>query len=224
MPRTLHRLSPVKVKNTKDTGMYADGGGLYLQVKATDNGTINKSWVFRYAIAETHENGRQKERQMGLGSSHTISLADAREKALKCRKLRDQGIDPIEARRADHANAALEAARVMTFDQCRDAFIAAKQAGWRNVKHAGQWRNTLATYVSPVFGKVSVGAVDTALVTKVLQPLWTTKPETARRVRGRIEAILDWAKARGYRRRREPCSVSRPPQASSGRHSGGSPG
>ena len=95
MPRTLHRLSPVKVKNTKDTGMYADGGGLYLQVKATDNGTVNKSWVFRYAIAETHENGRQKERQMGLGSSHTISLAEAREKALKCRKLRDQGIDPI---------------------------------------------------------------------------------------------------------------------------------
>jgi hypothetical protein len=78
--------------------------------------------------------------------------------------LRDQGIDPIEARRADHANAALEAARVMTLDQCRDAFIAAKQAGWRNVKHAGQWRNTLATYVSPVFGKVSLGAVDTAPV------------------------------------------------------------
>ena len=85
MARTLHRLSPIKVKTAKGTGMYADGGGLYLQVKATDNGTINKSWVFRYAIAETHENGRQKERQMGLGSSHTISLADAREKALKCR-------------------------------------------------------------------------------------------------------------------------------------------
>src|SRR5262245_58971660 len=199
MPRTLHRLSPLKVKNTKDTGMYADGGGLYLQVKATDNGTINKSWVFRYAIAETHENGRQKERQMGLGSCHTITLAEAREKALKCRKLRDQGIDPIEARRADHANAALEAARVMTFDQCRDAFIAVKRAGWRNVKHPSQWRNTLATYVSPVFGKVPVGAVDTALVIKVLQPLWTTKPETARRVRGRIEGILDWARACGYR-------------------------
>jgi integrase len=113
--------------------------------------------------------------------------------------LRDQGIDPIEARRADRANAALKAARVMTFDQCRDAFIAAKQAGWRNVKHASQWRNTLTTYVTPVFGKVSVGAIDTPLVTKVLQPLWTTKPETARRVRGRVEAILDWAKACGYR-------------------------
>jgi len=180
--------------------MYADGGGLYLQVKTKDGGVTNKSWVFRYAIPEMRGNGRQKERQMGLGSLNTISIAEAREKALNCRKLRDQGIDPIEARRAERANAALEAARVMTFDQCRDAFIAAKQAGWRNnVKHASQWRSTVSTYVSPVFGKVSIGAVDTALVTKVLQPLWTTKPETARRVRGRIEAILDWAKACGYR-------------------------
>jgi integrase len=199
MARALNRLSPVKVKTTKRTGMYADGGGLYLQVKVKDSGAINKSWVFRYAISDTHENGRQKERQMGLGSLDTISLAEAREKALNCRKLRDQGVDPIEARRAERANSALEAARIMSFDQCRDAFIAAKQAGWRNVKHASQWRNTLSTYVSPVFGKVSIGAVDTALVTKVVQPLWTTKPETARRVRGRIEAILDWAKACGYR-------------------------
>jgi integrase len=204
MLRTLHRLQPLKAKAAKRTGMYADGGGLYLQVKAKDNGVINKSWVFRYAISEAHENGRQKERQMGLGSFHTISLAEARQKALNCRKLRDQGIDPIEARRTERANAALETARMMTFDQCRDAFIAAKQAGWRNVKHADQWRNTLKTYVTPVFGKVSIGAVDTALVTKVLQPLWTTKPETARRVRGRIEAILDWAKARGYREGENP--------------------
>ena len=112
----------------------------------------------------------------------------------------------------------------MTFDQCRDAFIAAKQVGWRNVKHASQWRNTLATYVSPAFGKVSVGAIDTALVTKVLQPLWTTKPETARRVRGRIEAILDWAKACGYRDGENPARfrghlkhlLSRHPRSSPG--------
>src|SRR5262249_25026219 len=106
-----------------------------------DGGVTNKSWVFRYAIPEKRRNGRQKERQMGLGSLNTISIAEAREKALNCRKLRDQGIDPIEARRAERANAALEAARGMTFDQCRDAFIAAKQAGWRNVKHASQWRD-----------------------------------------------------------------------------------
>lgn len=192
MSRTLHRLKPLQVKAAHRTGMYADGGGLYLQVKVR-NGVVSKSWVFRYAVA------KRRERQMGLGSLDTINLAEAREAALKCRKLRTQGIDPIEARRADRAQGALEAARLMTFDQCRDAFIAAKQPGWRNVKHASQWRKTLTTYVSPIFGKVSVGAVDTALVTKVLQPLWTTKPETARRVRGRIEAILDWAKACGYR-------------------------
>ena len=146
---------------------------------AESDGTINRCWMFRFAKAKpkpARREGAQIERQMGLGSFQTISLAEAREKALKCRKLRDQGIDPIEARRADQANAALEAARVMTFDQCRDAFVGAKQAGWRNVKHASQWRNTLTTYVSPVFGKVSVGAIDTALVTKVLQPLWTQSP------------------------------------------------
>src|SRR5262249_10408817 len=129
MSRTLHRLKPLEVKGAKRTGMYADGGGLYLQVKAKDSGVINRSWVFRYSIPETRGNGRQKERQMGLGSVDTISLAEARDKALNCRKLRDQRIDPIEARRVERANAALEAGRLMAFDQCRDAFIAAKQAG-----------------------------------------------------------------------------------------------
>ena len=141
--------------------MLADGGGLYLQIVAESDGTINRSWIFRFATGKTKtsKNGKVHniERQMGLGSLDTISLAEAREKALKCRKLRHQGIDPIEARRADRANAALEAARVMTFDQCRDAFVAAKQAGWRNVKHASQWRNTLTTYVTPVFGNDSSG-------------------------------------------------------------------
>jgi len=209
----LNRLSQRKIETARPTigkrkdgravRMLADGGGLYLQIVAESDGTINRSWIFRFATGntKTSKNGKvhNVERQMGLGSLDTISLAGAREKALKCRKLRDEGIDPIEARRAERASVALEAARVMTFDQCRDAFIAAKQAGWRNVKHASQWRNTLTTYVTPVFGKVSVGAIDTALVTKALQPLWTRKPETARRVRGRIEAILDWAKACGYR-------------------------
>ena len=141
-----------KRKDGRDVRMLADGGGLYLQIVAESDGTINRSWIFRFATGKTKtsKNGKVHniERQMGLGSLDTISLADAREKALKCRKLRDQGIDPIEARRAERANAALEAARVMTFDQCRDAFVAAKQAGWRNVKHASQWRNTLTTYVS----------------------------------------------------------------------------
>src|SRR5215475_13541435 len=208
MGRTLHRLSPTKVRTAKDTGMYADGGGLYLQVKVGADGRINKSWLFRYAIPETaiSANGieRQKERQMGLGSLDTISLAEAREAAVHCRKLRVQGIDPIAARDAERTKAALEAARAMTFDQCRDAYIAAHRAGWRNVKHASQWTNTLTTYATPVFGKLPVAAIDTALVMKVVEPLWAVKPETASRVRGRIEVILDWATVRGFRQGDNP--------------------
>src|SRR5215475_15719572 len=127
MGRTLHRLSPTKVRTAKDAGMYADGGGLYLQVKAGADGRINKSWLFRYAIPETaisaNGNERQKERQMGLGSLDTISLAEAREAAVHCRKLRVQRIDPIAAREAERTKAALEAARAMTFDQCRYVLI-----------------------------------------------------------------------------------------------------
>jgi integrase len=188
--------------------MYADGGGLYLQVKAGADGRINKSWLFRYAIPETaiSANGieRQKERQMGLGSVDTISLAEAREAAVHCRKLRVQGVDPIAAREAERTKAALEAARAMTFDQCRDAYIAAHQAGWRNVKHASQWTNTLTTYATPVFGKLPVAAIDTALVMKVVEPLWAVKSETASRVRGRIEVILDWATVRAFRQGDNP--------------------
>ena len=132
MGRALNRLSAIKVRTVTRPGMYADGGGLYLQVKAATSGNINKSWLFRYAIPETaiSENGRerQKERQMGLGSLDTISIAEAREAATQCRKLRLRGIDPIAARSAERANAALDAARAMTFDQCRDAYIARPQS------------------------------------------------------------------------------------------------
>jgi integrase len=92
----------------------------------------------------------------------------------------------------------------MTFDECRDAYIAAHKAGWRNPKHQSQWLNTLATYVTPVFGNLPVQAVDVSLVMKVLEPIWSTKPETASRLRGRIERILDWAKARGFRQGENP--------------------
>jgi integrase len=133
-----------------------------------------------------------------------VSLAEAREKAAECRKLRQAGIDPIEHRKARQAQAALEAAKSMTFDECRDAYIKAHAAGWRNPKHHQQWENTLKTYCSPVFGKVAVQAVDVTLVMKVLELIWATKPETASRLRGRVEAILDWAKVRGLRSGENP--------------------
>ncbi len=191
MARTVQRLSPVKVRTAK-AGMWCDGGGLYLQCTAGADDRLRKSWLFRYA-----SDGR--ERQMGLGPLDAVSLAEAREKAADCRRLRLAGIDPIAHRDATRMQAALDAAKAMTFDECRDAYIKAHAAGWRNAKHRQQWESTLKTYCSPVFGKVSVQAVDVALVMKAVEPIWATKPETASRLRGRIESILDWAKVRDMR-------------------------
>jgi integrase len=177
--------------------MWSDGGGLYLQCTKGADGGVRRSWLYRFAA-------KGRERQMGLGSAETVSLADAREKAAECRKLRQAGIDPIEHRKAAQAQAALEAARSMTFDECRDAYIKAHAAGWRNAKHRQQWENTLKTYCSPIFGKLAVQAIDITLVMKALEPIWSAKPETASRLRGRIEAILDWAKVRRLRTGENP--------------------
>jgi integrase len=187
----INRLSPAKVRHAKP-GMHHDGGGLYLQVTVGTNGGLHRSWIFRFAV-----NGR--DRQMGLGPLDIVGLAEARERAVDARRQRERGIDPLEARNAQRTQERLAGARVMTFDQCRDAYLAAHRAGWRNTKHASQWINTLSAYVSPIFGQLSVRAIDTALVMKALEPIWTAKPETAGRVRGRIERVLDWAKVRGFR-------------------------
>jgi integrase len=173
--------------------MYPDGGGLYLQV--TSAGA--KSWIYRFSL-------RGKSREMGLGSLTTISLADARLKASECWRQRHEGIDPIEARKALRESAILDAAKAITFEEAAAKYISSHRAGWQNPKHAAQWESTLATYVEPVFGALSVQAVNTSLVIKVLEPIWATKPETAGRVRGRIEAVLDWAKVRGFRTGENP--------------------
>lgn len=192
MARTINRLSHRKVETLKKPGMHSDGGGLYLQVTQGSDGTPRKSWLFRYAVA-----GR--ERQMGLGPLSDVPLAVARDHALAAREMRRAGKDPITAREAARAEASLVAAKMMSFDECATAYIAAHRAGWRNIKHASQWTNTVTTYCSPLFGKLPVQLVDVGLVMKAIEPLWATKPETAGRVRGRIERILDWAKVRGYR-------------------------
>jgi len=186
--RPSNRLSAVAVRGIAVPGMYHDGGGLYLQVGAA--GT--KSWIYRYML-----DGRARE--MGLGPLHTISLADARIRAAECRRQRLDGIDPIEARNAKRSAARLERAKAITFEACSERYIEAHEASWQNAKHREQWRNTLASYASPVFGSLPVQAVDVGLVMKVLEPIWQTKPETASRLRGRIEAVLDWAAVRGYR-------------------------
>jgi integrase len=177
--------------------MHCDGGGLYLQVTQGGDGTLRRSWLYRFVL-----HGR--ERQMGLGSLNFTGLAEARERAARARKQREQGIDPIDAKHAERTSAVIARANAMSFDQCRDAYIAAHRAGWRSAKHAAQWISTLDTYVTPVFGKLPVQAIDVGLVTKVLEPIWSTKSQTASRLRGRIECVLDWAGARGFRTGENP--------------------
>jgi integrase len=193
MVRTIGKLTALKVSGKRKPGMYSDGGGLYLQV--TNTGA--KSWIFRFRL-------RGKNGWMGLGPLHAVSLAEARVKATDCRRLCLDGINPIEARKDHRAAAALEAAKSIDFSGCADAYIKAHRAGWRNVKHATQWRNTMDAYAIPTVGSLPVQGIDTGLVLKILEPIWTAKPETAGRVRGRIESILDWATARGYRRGENP--------------------
>jgi integrase len=133
-----------------------------------------------------------------------VSLAEAREKALACRKMRLDGVDPIAARRERRIAAKVEAAKAITFRDAAEKFIDAHKAGWRNARHALQWPATLEAYVYPVFGSLPVSAIDTALVMKAIEPVWKTTPETASRVRGRIESVLDWAAAREHRRGDNP--------------------
>jgi integrase len=169
------------------------GGGLYLQV----TGTGAKSWIYRYML-------RGREREMGLGSLLAVSLADARTKATECRRLRQTGVDPIEVRKKERDQARLDAATALTFKDAATAYISAHRTGWRNPKHIWQWGATLTTYANPIIGDLSVQAIDTTLVLKVLEPIWPAKPETASRLRGRIEAVLDWATVRGYRKGENP--------------------
>jgi integrase len=141
---------------------------------------------------------------MGLGSAADMSLAEARERASDCRKLLRDGIDPIEHRKVERAKVALAEAKSLTFKACAEAYMASHRVAWRNPKHADQWSSTLEKYAYPVFGSQPVQTVDIGLVMKVLEPMWTEKPETASRLRGRIEAILDWATVRGYRQGDNP--------------------
>jgi integrase len=181
-------LSPLFCKNAA-VGFWCDGGGLYLSVKSLKDGEgVGRSWIFRYRRA-----GRL--RDLGLGPMSTVGLAAARERARVARQKLLDGIDPIEERRAARVAAAVSAARAMTFEQCAESYIEANRAGWKNAKHADQWRATLLTYVYPVIGALPVDAVEDVHILKILQPIWNTKTETASRVRGRSEKVLDRAKA-----------------------------
>ena len=188
----LKRMSARAVANAQE-GLHPDGGGLYLQVTASGA----KSWKFRFTL-------RGRTRDMGLGSLRSVSLADAREAAQECRKLLAEGADPIEARSATRGARRLESTRVMTFRECADQCIRRRQAGWSSHKHAAQWSSSLESYAYAILGNLAVQSVDTSSVMRVLEPIWATKPETANRVRGRIETVLDYATTLGFRSGENP--------------------
>lgn len=196
-------LTARQVDTEKRVGYHADAGamGLYLQVTRAGGG-VSRSWVFRYTSPVT-----RKRREVGLGSAQVRKLADARMVAIEYRRALLNGIDPKEQRDRERAAAALAGARTITFDDAAQQCIAAKEAEWRNVKHAQQWRNTLATYANPTLGKLPVDRITTELVYRILEPIWKRKTETATRLRQRIEQVLDWAKARGYRDGENPARL-----------------
>ena len=189
MAKGSNRLTARAVTTITKPGFHADGVGLYLQV-AKGGG---RSWVFRF-----QRQGRA--RWMGLGSVELVSLKDARLKALDARRVLLEGRDPIDSRHAVKQTQR----NAVTFREAAERYIEAHKSGWRNQKHAAQWSSTLETYVFPVFGDLPAGAINTELVMQALDPIWSTKVETASRVRGRIESILDWAKTRGYRQGDNP--------------------
>jgi integrase len=168
-------------------GFHGDGGGLYLSIVKG-----SRTWMFRYKRAG-------KGHWMGLGPDRLVSLADARDAAIDARRLLRKHIDPIEHRRDQAKARATEAASAKTFEAVADEYIAAHKAGWKNEKHGKQWRATLEAYAFPLFGQDPVSRVSVDDVLECLQPIWEAKPETASRVRGRIENVLDYAKTRGWR-------------------------
>ena len=188
MSRMRDRLSYKRVQNEKRPGYHPDGGGLYLQVSPTHT----KSWIFRYTL-----HGRPRE--MGLGPYRDINLAEARRRAGEYRTFLHDKVDPIEARDAHRAQERLAKANTISFRECAENYVAAHRSGWKSAKHADQWTSTLETYCGKAIGNLPVSAIDTGLVVKVLEPIWTKKPETATRLRSRIEHVLDWSTVRGYR-------------------------
>jgi integrase len=190
MPKKATALSALAVGRLREPGLHAVGEVAGLHLKVLDTGT--SSWVLRVMVGS-------KRRDIGLGGFPDVPLAKAREKAREARDLIAKGIDPVENRRAILSRLIAQQAANLTFEKATLAYIAGHEAGWRNAKHAQQWRNTLEAYAFPVIGSMLVRDVELPHVLRIIEPIWQTKTETATRLRGRIETVLDWATARGHR-------------------------
>jgi integrase len=201
----IKRLSAKDVKNKKPPkgkrkAMFPDGGNLHLQTTRSKDGQINRSWLFLYELDGVRGHA-------GLGATHTVSLAEAREKARELRQHLMNGVAPLALKRQQAQQRRLEAAKQMTFGQCADAYLETHDVTWRNAKHRQQWRTTLTNDCGAI-RNFPVKDIDTDLVLRVLTPIWTKKTETAKRLRGRIERVLAWAKGRGLRTGENPARWS----------------
>jgi integrase len=189
MAKKAKELSALAVSKLKDDGRYAVGGvdGLYLRIAGN-----SRAWVLRIKIGG-------KRCDVGLGAFPEITMSTARDLAREHRRKVREGVDPIAERRKARAALLVERAAAKTFKECAEAYIAANKAGWKSDKHSKQWSATLETYAYPNIGELPVASVSIAHILNILEPIWATKTETASRLRGRIESVLDWAKVRGYR-------------------------
>jgi hypothetical protein len=184
----LHKLNSTRVNTLREPGLYSDGGCLHLRVAHGGS----KQWVFRYSLGH-------RTRDYGVGPFPTLSLAEARDRAHALRKLLLDKIDPIEHRRRERAVAQVGEAKHVTFAKAAELYIAGKERSWKGAHHSAEWTGTLQRHAFPVFGKLPVAEIDTAMVVRVLKPAWLAMPVMAARLRGRIESVLDWATALGYR-------------------------
>lgn len=189
MVRAVNKLTALKVKKLKEAGRFSDGDGLYFYISRGGS----RSWVFRYRDRITG-----KHRDKGLGPEREVTLEQARDAARRARAALRAGVDPIDSEVQAKAQAAVERSRGVSLGHCIEQYIRAHKASWRNDKHASQWENTLRTYARALWDH-PIASIDTPEVLSVLEPIWTTKTETATRVRQRIEAVLDWAAARKLR-------------------------
>lgn len=189
MPRKAKELSALAVGRLRKEGRHAVGGvdGLHLRIAGA-----SRAWVLRTTSGE-------RRCDIGLGPYPEVTLAEARDAAIDLRRQIRRGVDPLAERRKTRLQSQTQGRPVATFRSCANAYVEMNRAGWKNRKHIAQWSSTLQAYAFPEIGDLAVAEVDTRAVLAILQPIWTTKTETANRLRGRIEAILDWAKVQGFR-------------------------
>lgn len=201
MPRKAKELTALTVSKLKEDGRHAVGGvaGLHLRISGG-----SRSWVLRLVLSPGDSSSPGRRADIGLGGYPEVSLAEARDRARELRRKAREGVDPVAERRQVKARQVRQIQKAKTFAECAQAYLVSHRASWKNAKHGQQWASTLETYANPMIGRHPVAEVDTTDILGILEPIWLTKTETASRLRGRIESVLDWATVRGFRQGENP--------------------